>query len=264
METIKDNLAIFQYGRPENLPVVFIHGYPYDHKMWDAQINKFSSNYYCITYDVRGLGESPSRGGQFTMEDLADDLLQLIDELNLNKPVVCGHSMGGYITLRAVEKSEDKFGGIILCNTKSEADSDAAKINRAAGIKKINNLGVEKFVEDFIANSFAEESKIKLGEGYKEIVQKAAEIDPVGLKAGLLAMAARTDTTSYLTKLKIPVLLLRGEMDNFVSAEVMQKMAGEINKKDASIIPHSGHVTAVENPEGFNMAVLNYLLKYFS
>lgn len=264
MEPIKDNLAIFQHGKKENLPLLFVHGFPYDHRMWDAQINKFQSNYYCITYDIRGLGESPARGGQFTMEDLADDLLDLIEEMSLKKPVVCGLSMGGYITLRAVEKDESKFGGIILCDTKSAADTDAAKLNRAAGIRKIDEQGAEKFASDFIANCFAEESIKKLGPEYEEIVQRAAGCDPLGLKACLLAMAGRTDTTSYLPKLKIPALLMCGEKDNLTPPDVMRKMAEDIDKKSFSIIPHSGHVTSVENPEAFNMAVLNYLLKYFS
>jgi pimeloyl-ACP methyl ester carboxylesterase len=264
METIKDNLAIYQHGKPENLPLVFVHGFPYDHRMWDAQINKFQSNYYCITYDIRGLGESPARGGQFTMEDLADDLLKLIEDMNLNKPVVCGLSMGGYITLRAVEKDESKFGGIILCDTKSAADTNAAKLNRAGGIRKIDEHGVKKFTADFIANCFAEESIERLGAEYQEIVNWAAGCDPVGLKACLLAMAGRTDTTSYLSKLKIPALLMCGEKDNLTPPEVMKAMAEEIGKKSFSVIPHSGHVTSVENQEAFNMAVLNYLLKYFS
>ena len=263
MRLINNNIAIFQEGSNKNLPIIFVHGFPYDHNMWSNQINELSSDYYCVAYDIRGLGESPSGDGQFTIEMFVDDIEFIIEDYNLNKPILCGLSMGGYISLRAIERMEDKFGGLILCDTKSEADNTEGKLKRAAGIKRINNEGVRAFVQDFIPNCFAEESIKKLGDKYKHILERSSFFDPTGVKGCLLAMAGRTDTTSYLSKIKIPTLILGGEKDSLTPPDVIKKIAGQINNSEFVVIPNAGHLTPVENPQAFNNAVINFLKKHF-
>jgi len=95
MESNKTDLSIFTEGDPNKKPIVFIHGFPYDHTMWEKQINELKSNYYCVTYDIRGLGQSPIGDGQYTIESFVDDLETIITELELHKPVLCGLSMAG-------------------------------------------------------------------------------------------------------------------------------------------------------------------------
>ena len=150
MGKIKNNLATFIKGDPKNIPIVFVHGFPFDHNMWNNQIRELSKEYFCVAYDIRGLGESPVGDGQFTMELFVDDVMEIIKGLKLSNPVICGLSMGGYIALRTIEKFESSFRAAILCDTKSEADNNETKIKRAEGIKKINGFGVEKFVNDFV------------------------------------------------------------------------------------------------------------------
>ena len=101
MNTINNNLAIFQTGTENKQTIIFIHGFPFDHKMWDKQVDYFKKDFHCISYDIRGLGESPAGDGQYTIEGFVDDLFNIINELELKKPVICGLSMGGYIALRA-------------------------------------------------------------------------------------------------------------------------------------------------------------------
>ncbi|MHB9011948.1 MAG: alpha/beta fold hydrolase [Ignavibacteriaceae bacterium] len=137
MNRVKSDLSIYTSGDNKNIPIIFVHGFPYDHEMWNMQVMSLSSKYFCVTYDIRGLGSSQAEDGQFTMESFVDDLENILLELNLNKPVLCGLSMGGYISLRAVERMEEKFSALILCDTKSEADTNEAKLKRAEGVKKL-------------------------------------------------------------------------------------------------------------------------------
>ncbi|RPI68133.1 MAG: alpha/beta fold hydrolase, partial [Ignavibacteriales bacterium] len=199
MNINKNNLSVFSNGDPANHSIIFIHGFPFDHNMWHNQINYLSPGYFCISYDIKGLGDTSAGDGQYTMEMFADDILKIIDRMKLKKPVLCGLSMGGYIALRAVEKNEDLFGALILCDTKSGADDNIAKLKRAAAVKKINEEGVKNFVEEFIPNCFAEESITKLGNHYKRMLKKSSEFSPEGVKGCLLAMAGRTDTTEFLS-----------------------------------------------------------------
>jgi 3-oxoadipate enol-lactonase len=261
MIVINNNIKIFEKGNNKALPVIFIHGFPFDHTMWQEQIDELSSDFYCITYDIRGLGESSPGDGQYTMELFVDDLFSIIDTLNIVKPVLCGLSMGGYIALRAVEKAESKFKGLILCDTKSGTDTDEGKIKRAEGIKKINKEGLGNFIPGFINNCFSDQFKKDQNIKYQEIIDKSVEFDPVGVKGSLLAMAGRTDTTSYLSKIKIPALVLCGEKDNFLTTEVMKDMAGKISNSEFYIVPGSGHIISIENPGFVNDQTNNFLKK---
>jgi len=231
--------------------------------MWENQVNKLSPDFHCVTYDMRGLGSSLVGDGQFTFEMFVDDLVGVIDELKINKPVLCGLSMGGYISLRAIERHEEKFKALILCDTKSESDNDETKLKRAAGIKQINTEGIQKYVSEFISNCFAEESIVKLGREYKSILENSMKFSPAGVKGCLLGMAARTDTTGYLSKIKIPVLLLCGEKDKITPPNVMKEMADKIPGYEFHIVPGAGHITPVENPEFVNEKLLAFLKKIF-
>jgi 3-oxoadipate enol-lactonase len=259
MATINNNLITYQKGSEKKQSIVFIHGFPFDHKMWDLQIEHFKEHYNCFTYDIRGLGRSPVGDGQFTIENFVDDLFGLIEEYKLTRPILCGFSMGGYIALRAIERNEEMFKALILCDTKSEADNNTGKINRANGIKEINNTGAEKFSENFVQKCFAEKFINNNKKEYEEIVSRAKASAPAGLKGCLLAMAARTDTTDYLPQIKVPVLVLCGEDDKLTTPAVMKAMADKINGSEFHIIFGTGHVTPVENPEFFNTKVEKFL-----
>ena len=259
MVKIKNNLAIFTSGHIENIPIVFVHGFPFDHNMWYNQIEELSKEYFCVSYDIRGLGESPAGDGQFTMEMFVDDVMDIIEVLDLKMPIICGLSMGGYIALRAMERFENKLSAAILCNTKSAADNDGAKLNRAEGIKKINELGAKKFVADFVPNCFANESLSK--SFYEETLRRSLKSSAIGLKGCLLAMAGRTDTTEYLSKIKIPVLIICGEKDKLFQPHVMKEMADKISGSEFQIISGAGHISPLENSDAFNKAIKNFLLK---
>ena len=255
---------IIKHSNESDNAVVFIHGFPFDHHMWKKQVDYFRKNYTCVSYDIRGLGQSSAQGGQFSIEDLVDDLFNVISVTRIEKPVVCGLSMGGYIALRAVEKDENKFSGLILCDSKSEADSNTAKLKRAAGIKFINQNGGSEFASAFVNECFTPDSINNIEIDYLKILKRSVKTSPVGLKACLLAMAGRTDTTSYLPQMKIPALILCGEEDNFAPPAVMFDISEKINNSEFHVIVNSGHMSPVENPAVVNGHISGFLKNVFS
>jgi len=259
MKRISDDLNISAEGNPSGQAVIFLHGFPYDSGMWSRQIEELKENYYCISYDIRGLGKSAVGHGQFTMETFVDDLFALIDEIKLVKPVVCGLSMGGYIALRAVEREQEKFKAVILCDTKSGADDNAGKLKRAAGIKDIDTNGLEKFVKEFIPNCFSAAYIKEHSTAYNYIIEKAALSSPVGVKGALLAMLSRTDTTGFLQFIKIPALIICGEFDKLSTPEQMKAMADNIPGSEYKEISNAAHMTPIENPAEFNKTLLSFL-----
>ncbi len=261
MKEIINGLSVFVEGNSKNKAIIFVHGFPYDHTMWKAQIDELSEKYFCVTYDIRGLGESPVDDGQYTMESFVDDLESIMTELKLEKPILCGLSMGGYISLRALERMEEKFSAVILCDTRSESDNNEGKLKRAAAIKRINKEGLAPFAKDFITNCFGDDYKQNHKSEFENQIAKSSSFNPVGVKGSLLAMLGRNDTTEYLSKIKIPALVICGENDALTPTSVMKAMAEKINGAKFVVIKNSGHMSPIENPEEVNKALRDFLNK---
>lgn len=259
MQLAINNLSVNTFGDRNNQSIIFIHGFPYDHSMWMNQIEALQNKYFCVAYDVRGLGESYVGDGQYTMEFFVDDLFSIIDGLRLHKPILCGLSMGGYISLRAAEKNQDVFRALILCDTKSEADDDTAKLKRSLGIDQINTEGLMKFVDPFITNCFAEKTPKEKEKMFLETLFNAHRQNPTGVKGVLIAIMSRTDTTSFLPKIKIPTLVLSGSYDKLTTPSDMRAMADKIPNSEFAVIPQAGHMTPLENPDCVNDLILGFL-----
>jgi len=261
MKKIINGLSVFLSGSDETKSIVFVHGFPFDHLMWQAQVEELSKENFCVTYDIRGLGESSVGDGQFTMEMFVDDLGKLIDELKITQPVLCGLSMGGYISLRVMERIQNKFSGLILCDTKSEADDNQGKLKRAAAVKQINTGDFENFIEAFVLNCFGEKFINKNNAEYRMVVERSKKNKPVGIKGCLLAMAGRTDTTTSLQKIKLPTLIICGSEDKLTPPNVMKPMAEQISNSEFILVSNAGHMTPIEYPQRVTSAIKEFLAK---
>ena len=259
MKKVINGLSIFLSGTEASKAIIFVHGFPFDHYMWDAQVNELSMNYFCVTYDIRGMGESTVDDGQYTMEMFVDDLEKIIDELKMNRPILCGLSMGGYISLRAIERIQEKFSALILCDTKSSADDNEGKLKRATAIKQINNGDFENFIESFVLNCFGEEFVNENYAEYKKVVNRSKNNSPVGVKGCLMAMASRTDTTESLAKINLPTLIICGSEDKLSPPEVMKSLANKISNSKFILVEGAGHMTPIENPQAVNQAIKDFL-----
>src|SRR5262245_61567482 len=129
-------------------PIVFLHGFPLSHAMWKRQRAEFSATHRVIIPDLRGFGQSTAKTQAASLADHADDVATLLDRLEIHEPVVlCGLSMGGYIAFRFLEKHSRRLRGLILCDTKSAADSPEAAQNRRALADKVLKEGSQVAAE---------------------------------------------------------------------------------------------------------------------
>ena len=263
MNTKINTLSVFTDGKKENKSILFVHGFPFDHHMWDAQVEALGRSYYCVRYDIRGLGKSSVRDGQFTMEMFVDDLKEIVDGMKLNKPVLCGLSMGGYISLRTMGKMENMFSALILCDTKSVADDNETKLKRADAIKKINDGRFELFIKEFVANCFADSFINESEKEYREVVNRSLKNDPVGVKGCVLAMAGRTDTTELLSQIKLPTLVICGSEDTLSPSTVMKPMADAIPGSEFVLVEGAGHMAPIEKADFVNGKIADFLKRIF-
>ena len=259
MNTSINGLQVYSAGDPENNAIIFIHGFPFDASTWQKQVEALKDNFFCITYDARGLGASEVGDGQFTMEMFVDDLVSVLNSQNVVKAALCGLSMGGYIALRAVEREGGRFTKLILCDTRADADDNAGKLKRSANVKKINEVGAAKFVEDFlpicVADSFRENNAAE----FDALVKRFSATSAAGLKGCQIMMMSRNDMTGLLPKIEVPVLVVCGEKDAFSPPAIMKSMAEQISGSRFVVVPEAGHLSPIENPEFVNREIRAFL-----
>ena len=249
-------------GADDGLPVVFIHGFPLSHRMWQPQLEALPHRYRAVAYDVRGHGDSEVGHGQYTVELFVDDLVGLLDHLSVDRAVVCGLSMGGYIALRAVERHPERFRGLILCDTRSEADTDEAKIKRAGTMAAVRSRGVPAFAGEFVKLVLAPRT-LKANPAVVDIVKEMITgTDPLGICGTLLALATRTDTTAALPAMNLPTLVLVGEHDTLTPPADAQALVQALPQAELHVIPDAAHMSNLENPAAFNEHLLGFLERF--
>ncbi|MCI0707715.1 MAG: alpha/beta fold hydrolase [Ignavibacteriae bacterium] len=256
------SINYFERGMPQGLPVVFIHGFPFDHTMWEPQMLALPNEYRAIAYDVRGHGESDVADGIYSIEFFVDDLIALLDHLVLKQVVLCGLSMGGYIALRAAERHPDRVKGLILCDTRSEADPNEGRVKRSASIKAVKTNGVKAFADGFVKAVFTPQTFDKNPSAVEKIKQTIIANSPLGICGTLLALASRTDTTASLSNIKAPTLIMVGEHDALTPVAASQSMHEKIAGSELVVISNAAHMSNLENPDAFNSALLKFLKKF--
>jgi 3-oxoadipate enol-lactonase len=246
-------------GDPAARAIVLIHGFPFSHEMWAPQIAPLKKRLRVVAYDVRGHGSSDVGDGQYTVELFVDDLVGLLDHLRIEKAILCGLSMGGYIALRAIERNPERWLALVLCDTSSEADSNEAKLRRAASVKAVKREGMKLFAHGFLESVSSQQVKnVETMLMMRKIIESNS---PVGVCGTLLALTGRTDTTPALAAIRVPTLILVGELDKLTPPAVSQKMRERIPHSELHIVSNAGHLSNIENSDEFNKYLLDFLNK---
>lgn len=258
------NVSYLDEGTSSGLPLIFIHGFPFNKEMWTSQLTALSDNHRCIAYDVRGHGGSEAGAAQFGIPQFADDLFSIMDTLKIEKAIVVGLSMGGYIALHAVEKNATRLAGLILCDTQCAADTQEGVDKRKKTIAFIQKNGLEVYTEESLKNLFAPASLQSKNEKVSFIKNTILSTKPDNICLTLQALADRKEKCTVLKDINVPVLILVGKEDKITSPEAAEKMHREINGAEIGILDGAGHLSNLENPAGFNERIRSFLAQNFS
>ena len=263
MEVLVNGINLFysESGKPDAPVIVFLHGFPFDHTMWREQVSVCESTHRIITYDQRGHGRSSAGDGQYLFEFFVDDLFGLLDHLRISQAILCGLSMGGYTALRAYERAPDRIKGLILCDTRSEPDSNEAKLKRAANLRTIQKEGIPAFAEGFLKAIFAPSSFTNKPAVVDQIRRIILANPLAGIKGTLIALATRTDTTPVLSRIQTPTLIMVGDQDSVTPPAAAKMMHERIKGSRLAVISGAGHMSNLENPVEFNDHLRDYLDK---
>lgn len=236
-------------------PVVLLHGYPFDRTMWRDQLLGVE-RHRLIAVDLRGFGASERGEGQLTIDDYADDIAALLDQLAIKQAVVVGLSMGGYVALSFAERHRARLAGLVLIDTKATADDDKARAGRDESIRKIINDGTGSAVEAMMGKLFAADTPAEIRERVNSMMKRA---HPDALIAALGAMRDRPDRTAVLSGLEeIPSLVIVGAEDAITPPDVNRAMA-EASGGEFVLVEGAGHLAPMERPQTVNEALQAFL-----
>lgn len=241
-------------------PIIFIHGFPFNKEMWLPQVEALKNTFHIFNYDIRGFGDSTSEVIRTASIDLfAEDLIAFMDAVHIEKAIVCGFSMGGYVLLNAVSRFPDRFSAIILADTQCNEDSPEAKVKRGEAVLEINLLGIEPFIKKFIKNVFTEASLKNKKQLINTVKNGLLSTFPEAIIATLNALANRTNTCEMLHKIEIPTLIICGNEDKvtpIIKAEYLQQ---NIPNSILKIIKKAGHMSNMEQPSQFNKIIVEFV-----
>lgn len=252
------NLSYNEVGEG-NIPIIFLHGFPFDKSMWNGQMEFLKFQHRLIAFDIRGFGKSTDEASQLSIDLFAEDLLAFMDALNIEQAIVCGLSMGGYIALNAVKRFPKRFVSLILCDTQCVADTPDVKEKRYATIEEIKVKGVKDFNDGFIKKIFHEDSLTNKKELVEHVRRVVFGNTQHIITMGLTALAERSETCTSLNDIHIPTLIICGREDEVTPLEQSVHMHENIKDSILYVLDHSGHVSNLEQPHEFNKHLLHFL-----
>ena len=229
--------------------------------MWDEQLAGIGSIYRVIAPDLRGFGESPVPEGVYTMDAMADDVVELLETLEIMGPVVVGGlSMGGYVALSLAARYPTRVRALMLMDTRAGADTPEAAQGREATAQAVLAAdSAAPVVDAMLPRLFCKmtlEQRPERVEPMKAVMEQTA---PQGIAGALRGMASRPDRRGDLPKIAVPTLVLVGEEDVITPPAEAQAMAEAIPNARLEVIPQAGHMAPYENPAAANAAILRFL-----
>jgi len=252
------NMRVFMDG--SGPPLLFVHGFPLNHQMWQTQIEWFKKKFTVLAPDLRGFGASDITRGTVTMEQHANDLNSLLNELKIEEPVIfCGLSMGGYIAWEFWNQFPQRLRAFILCNTRSQSDSVEGINNRLKMVDLVLKHGPESISSSMIPNLISEASQQNQSEIAKSLIEMIESTNREGNAASQRGMAVRKDYSDRLTDIKVPTLLIVGSEDQLTPPEVMKNMSAQIPHVKYIEVPDAGHMSPMEAPDFVNQAMEEFL-----
>jgi 3-oxoadipate enol-lactonase len=240
--------------------MLFVHGFPLDHSMWQAQIDELSRDYRVLAPDLRGFGASPLGDGEVTMRRYADDLALLLNRLDIHEKIIfCGLSMGGYIAWQFWQKYAVRVAALVVCDTRAGADTPEARTGRAMLAARVLANGPRAAADAMLPKLFGPESEHSHPAAIAATRAVILRNSAAGIAAALEGMAKRPDVTDMLGGIAIPTLVVVGEHDAISPPAEMRGIADRIPGAEFILIPGAGHMSPLENPRDFNAALHRFL-----
>ena len=240
-------------------PCVLIHAFPLTADMWRPQLDRVPAGWRMIAPDCRGLGGTPPAVDPPSMDDYAADVEAVMDALEIESAVIGGLSMGGYIAFALHRRAADRFTGVILADTRAEADTPEGRDARRATSELLRTKGVaavaDSMLPKLLGAAASRDARVVAG------VRRMIEGNSVeGLDHAIHALMGRPDSTPILPRLAVPALVIVGSEDQLTPVANSEALQLGIPRSQLVVVPGAGHLSNLEAPEAFATALENFLI----
>jgi 3-oxoadipate enol-lactonase len=256
VQTEVNGITLNYRDQGQGTPLLLVHAFPLSGAMWQPQIDVLSERFRVIAPDLRGFGESTVPPGPYAMEIFADDLAELLDALNVERVVLGGLSMGGYIAFAFWRKYAARVQALVLSDTRAHADTEEGKAGRENNAQIAEAQGAGAIADQMLPKLLATDASPELQAQVRSIIERNS---PQGIAGALRGMALRPDATELLPQISVPTLFLVGTEDTLTTPEVMREMQTAVPDSRLVEIPGAAHVAGLENPGAFNTALSEFL-----
>lgn len=255
----RDALAHDDVG--SGTPVVLLHGSPHTRHLWDAQRAALAPHRRVIAPDLRGFGDSAALadGMPLTMARHADDVAALLDALAIDRAIIAGLSMGGYVALAFWRRHRDRVRALVLLDTRASADTAAVRERRAATIELARREGALAVADAQVASSLGATTRRTHPALVHRVRDMMATVSASTMIAAQEGMLARDDATAWLDTIDVPTLLVVGDEDAITPAKEMRAMHERIAGSELAVIGLAGHLTPVEQVAAVDAALQRFV-----
>ncbi|WP_239161998.1 alpha/beta fold hydrolase [Acrocarpospora phusangensis] len=237
---------------------MLLHAFPFSSAMWLGQREGLASHCRVITPDLRGFGGSRLGDDQPSLDAMADDVAELLDAEGIDRAVIGGQSMGGYVTMALCRRHPDRVRAVILADTKAAPDTPEAAANREKTAQRVlSGETLADTVPNLVGSTTLTSRPMVLGR-IRGLVQSAP---PDAVAWASRAMATRPDSFDTLRSLRVPALVLVGEEDRLTTPADAEAMRDALPTAHLEILPKAGHLSAIETPESFNHSLTDFLTR---
>lgn len=239
--------------------LVLLHGYLESLLVWSDFVPLLYKKVRVVTLDLPGHGISEVKGETHTMEFLADTVADAIQALGIDRCTLVGHSMGGYVALAVCERHPELLDGVVLLSSTPNPDTPEKAENRRREIALVKAGKKELLARVAPAAGFAEENRPRMKDAIEDLTEQVFITEDEGIVALLNGMIGRKDQNEMLRQTKVPVLFILGRKDNYIPAEVAEKMVAEHPEAKVVWLEHSGHMGFLEEPEKTAETLLDFM-----
>ncbi len=258
MQTTINGITLAYNDTGRGLPIVFLHAFPLNRTMWAVQESALSSQFRVIAIDLRGHGESDAPLWHYSLDQSADDVRALLDHLSIQQALFVGLSMGGYILLAFYRKHADRVKGMVLADTRAQADTAEGKTGRFQMAQIAYKQGPSA-IADIMIPKLLSPATIQTKPEIVQQVRTMIEGNQIsGIAGDLMAMAERHDSVPLLKQIGCPAQIIVGELDQATPPADAKLMANQIPHARLALIPNAAHLANLEEPEAFTKIVAEF------
>ncbi|GGQ73629.1 alpha/beta fold hydrolase [Streptomyces asoensis] len=243
---------------PPALPLVLVHGHPFDRTMWAPQTEAFSATRRVIAPDLRGYGRSPVVPGVTPLSRFALDIAALLDELGVDRFVLAGLSMGGQIAMELCRQFPGRVRGLVLADTFAAPETAAGRLARNEMADRLLAEGMRGYADEVLEKMVAPYADPAVKAHVHRMMTSAP---PEGAAAALRGRAERPDYRPLLTRVTVPALVVVGEDDEYTPVADARAMHAALPHGELRVVEGAAHLPNLERPDDFNKALEEFLTR---